>query len=77
LSRDWRRFVLAHKLPPVSFHALRHSHASALIASGVDPVTVSRRIGHANVSTTLNIYSHEFAETDAAAAKAIEAALKR
>jgi integrase len=76
LSRDWRRFVLAHKLPPVSFHALRHSHASALIASGIDPVTVSRRIGHASVSTTLNIYSHEFAKTDAVAAKAIEAALK-
>jgi len=77
LSRDWRRFVRAKKLPPVSFHALRHSHASALIASGIDPATVSRRIGHANVSTTLNIYSHQFAETDAAAAKAIEATLKR
>jgi integrase len=76
LSRDWRRFVLARKLPAVSFHALRHAHASALIASGIDPLTVSRRIGHANVSTTLNIYSHEFAETDAAAAKAIDAALK-
>jgi hypothetical protein len=44
--------------------------------SGIDPLTVSRRIGHANVSTTLNIYAHEFAETDAAAAKAIDAALK-
>jgi integrase len=77
LSRDWRRFVRSHKLPEVSFHALRHSHASALIASGIDPVTVSRRIGHASVSTMLNIYSHEFAKTDAAAAKAIEAALKR
>src|SRR5262249_19885803 len=51
LSRDWRRFVRARKLPDVSFHGLRHSHASALIASGVDPLTVSRRIGHANVST--------------------------
>jgi integrase len=76
LSRDWRRFVKARKLPAVSFHGLRHSHASALIASGIDPLTVSRRIGHANVSTTLNIYSHEFADTDAAAAKAIDAALK-
>jgi integrase len=61
----------------VSCHGLRHSHASALIASGIDPVTVSRRIGHANVSTTLNIYSHEFADTDAAAATAIETALRK
>jgi integrase len=75
LSRDWWRFVQTRNLPRVSFHALRHSHASALIASGIDPVTVSRRIGHASVSTTLNIYAHKFAKTDAAAAKAIEAAL--
>ena len=31
LSRDWRRFVKARKLPNVSFHGLRHSHVSALI----------------------------------------------
>jgi integrase len=47
LSRDWRRFVLARKLPQISFHGLRHSHVSALIAGGVDVLTVSRRIGHA------------------------------
>ena len=28
LSRDWARFVKSHKLPPVSFHGLRHSHVS-------------------------------------------------
>jgi len=76
LSRDWRRFVKARKLPDISFHGLRHSHASALIASGIDPLTVSRRIGHANASTTMNVYGHMFEKTDAAAAKAIEAALK-
>jgi integrase len=76
LSRDWWRFVKTRKLPKVSFHGLRHSHVSALIASGIDPVTVSRRIGHASVSTTLNIYAHQFAKTDARAADAIEAALK-
>ena len=48
LSRDWRRFVLARKLPPVSFHGLRHSHVSALINSNVDVVTISKRIGHSN-----------------------------
>jgi hypothetical protein len=64
-------------VPRVSFHALRHSNFSALIASGIDPLTVSRRIGHASVSTTLNIYAHRFAKTDAGAADGIEAALKR
>ena len=76
LSRDWHRFVLARKLPPISFHGLRHSHVSALIAGGVDVLTVSRRIGHASPVVTMRIYAHLFSETDKTAAKAIEAALR-
>src|SRR6185312_10991813 len=33
-------------LPPVNLHALRHTHASQLIASGMDVLTISRRLGH-------------------------------
>jgi integrase len=76
LSRDWARFVKARKLPAVSFHGLRHSHASALIATGIDALTVSRRIGHASPVVTLKVYSHLFKETDRTAASAIEAALR-
>jgi integrase len=75
LSRDWRRAVLALKLPQVMFHALRHTHASALIAAGVDVLTISRRLGHGTPAFTLTVYGHLFAETDQAAARAIEAAL--
>jgi integrase len=76
LSRDWRRAVKSLKLPAVMFHALRHSHASALIAAGLDVVAVSRRIGHASPAITLRVYAHKFAASDAAAAEAIERALK-
>ena len=76
LSRDWCIFVQVHKLPAISFHGLRHSHVSALVASGVDPLTISRRIGHANVSTTMNVYAHLFRQVDTTAAAAINAALK-
>jgi integrase len=76
LSRDWRRFVLARKLPRISFHGLRHSHVSALIAGGIDALTVSRRIGHASPVVTMKVYAHLFSGTDKAAAKAIEAALR-
>jgi integrase len=76
LSRDWRRFVLASKLPRIPFHGLRHSHVSALIAGGVDVLTVSRRIGHASPVVTMKVYAHLFSETDKTAAKAIEAALR-
>jgi integrase len=76
LSRDWGLAVKSLGLPSVTFHALRHSHASALIAAGVDIVTVSRRLGHGSPAITLSIYAHAFgAHKDAAAALAIEAAM--
>lgn len=75
LSRDWGNVVRDRKLPRVMFHALRHSHASALIAAGVDIVTVSRRLGHGSPAITLTVYAHKFASKDTAAAEAIEAAM--
>jgi integrase len=41
LSRDWRRACRSLGLPMVAFHALRHTHASALIARGLDVVQIS------------------------------------
>jgi hypothetical protein len=55
LSGKWRRAVKVLKLPQVMFRALRHSHATALIASGLDVLTVSRRLGHGNPTVTLNL----------------------
>jgi integrase len=43
-----------------TFHDLRHTHASALIANGWDPVEVCARLGHASVATTLRIYAHQW-----------------
>jgi integrase len=60
----------------VSLHSLRHGYASLLIAQGLDVVFVSRQLGHAKVSTTLDVYSHEFARREHAerARDALEAA---
>jgi integrase len=77
LSRDWWRLTLTRKLPRVSFHSLRHSHASALIAAGLDVLTISRRLGHGSPVVTLGVYGHMFRDTGRAAANAIEAVLKR
>ena len=60
----------------VTFHALRHTHASALSAAGIDVVTVSRRLGHSKPTITMNVYAHLFLDTDTACADAIEKALK-
>jgi integrase len=47
-------------LPAPTFHALRHSHASALIAAGWDIAEVSGRLGHSSIATTQRIYVHQF-----------------
>lgn len=56
-----RRFAPALKksgIKEANFHTLRHTHASQLLSAGVDVQIVSQRLGHNNVSTTLNIYKH-------------------
>ena len=76
LSWLWRSACKSLKLPRVSFHALRHTHASALIAAGLDVVAISRRLGHANPTITLNTYGHLFNKDDSAAALAIDAVMR-
>jgi integrase len=75
LSKQWRRTVKTLGLPDVNFHALRHSHASQLIAAKVDIATIARRLGHANPAITLRTYAHMFKTDDTAAADAINASL--
>ena len=60
LSKEWAAVAKDMRLS-VTFHALRHTHASMLIDAGIDIVKISKRLGHANVSTTLDVYSHLFA----------------
>jgi integrase len=74
LSILWRRATRPIGID-VTFHALRHSHASALIAAGVDVVSVSRRLGHSSPAFTLNCYAHLFRKDDSHAADAIESML--
>lgn len=76
VSRAWRRVVAAKKLPKVSFHALRHTHASTLIRAGVDILTISRRLGHSKAAITLDVYGHLIGGADEAAANAIGGVLK-
>ena len=47
----------------------------ALIASGMDPVTVSRRLGHGSPTVTMSVYAHLFGRSDEAAAEAMDAAM--
>ena len=67
----------SERLPEIPFHGLRHTSATLLIAAQTDVKTVSRRLGHAQTSTTLNIYSHALAESDKKAASALESLLEK
>ena len=49
-----------NELPFYGIHTFRHFTASSMIAGGMDVATVSGALGHANVSTTLNVYTHQF-----------------
>lgn len=62
----------APELPLIPLHGLRHTAATLLIANGVDVRTVSGRLGHANTSTTLNIYAHTLEEFDRKASDVLE-----
>ena len=59
-----RKFSMRHDLPHINPHAFRHTMASMLYFNGVDSVSISKRLGHAQVSTTANIYAHVVEEAD-------------
>ena len=52
-------------LPHVTVHGLRHTFASLLNSSGVDIARISRELGHSNIGTTMNIYTHVFGDVSA------------
>jgi integrase len=74
LTLQWRRAMQAAGLN-ATLHSLRHTHASTLIAAGLDVLTISRRLGHGSPAITLGVYGHLFRPDDRAAA--IWAALLR
>lgn len=59
-----KKFSKRHGLPHINAHAFRHTMASMLYFNGVDSVSISKRLGHAQVSTTANIYAHVMEEAD-------------
>ncbi len=57
-EHEIKRIAKAENMESIRLHDLRHSHASLLIHLGVNPVLISKRLGHEKVETTLNTYSH-------------------
>jgi integrase len=77
MTQDWKRFTAVRKLPRVTLHGLRHTHASALLASGIDVVKASHHLGHASPKVTLQVYAHLFSDDDTDAAAVAERIIRR
>ena len=67
-SQLFDRTVARIKVPVISLHDLRHTHATLLLKAGVHVKVVSERLGHANVAFTMNVYQHVLPGMQAAAA---------
>ena len=73
VTKEFARAMTAIGWRAITLHSLRHTHASQLIAAGVDVLTISRRMGHGSPTITLSVYGHLFANTDDRAAAIMEA----
>lgn len=71
ITKWFNRFLKRHNLRHMRFHDLRHTHATLLISGGVNMKTVSTRLGHSSINTTLNLYTHSLNEDDKKASEII------
>jgi integrase len=57
-ANDFKPLLKRAKLPAIRFHDLRHTSATLLLSAGVHPKIVQERLGHSQISVTLDTYSH-------------------
>lgn len=71
LAKEIERGSKAANIKKIRVHDLRHSHASLLIELGFSPLLISERLGHENIETTLNTYSHLYPNKQGELAEAL------
>ncbi|MFD0048902.1 tyrosine-type recombinase/integrase [Actinomycetes bacterium NPDC127524] len=58
LKKTYHKLIKEAAVPLIRFHDLRHTHATLLLSQGVHAKVISERLGHSNIKTTMDIYSH-------------------
>ena len=76
-SKWFRAFADANGFPQLTFHGLRHAHASLLLAHNIDVVAVASRMGHSDPGVTLRVYAHALPARDQAAADYFDHLMER
>jgi integrase len=72
VNRRFDQLVEIHQMPSISFHGLRHTHATILLSQGVNVKVISERLGHSNIKITLQTYSHVLPTMQQEAAKKLD-----
>ena len=72
VKRSFKPLLERAGLPPIRFHDLRHTCATLLLSKGVNPKIVQEMLGHANISVTLDTYSHVLPDMQEVAVAAMD-----
>jgi integrase len=72
VSHFWLKLIRRIGLEKIRLHDARHTHASLLLKAGIHPKIVQERLGHATISTTLDLYSHVSPGLQQAAAESFD-----
>lgn len=75
-TNKWSKMLKKNNFRYIRLHDLRHTSASLLIAQGVHAKIISERLGHSDISVTMNTYGHAFKSADRAAADKLESIFK-
>ncbi|MEF9983454.1 MAG: tyrosine-type recombinase/integrase [Oscillospiraceae bacterium] len=70
-TQKYKRFLKQNNFREIKLHSLRHTNATIMLQSGISAKVAQARLGHSDVSTTLNIYSHVLTSMDKEAANTI------
>ncbi len=76
LSRQFPIAVVEAGLPRITFHTLRHSHATQMLANGTHMKVASERLGHSSIGITMDLYSHVLPGMQEEAAERVDNALR-
>jgi integrase len=75
LYRNFKTILRQAELPEIRFHDLRHTAATLMLPQGINPKVVQERLGHADITLTLNTYSHVLPEMQEEAVQKLDHAL--
>ena len=75
ITQKWIRFRQKHQLKEIRLHDLRHTSATAMLSAGVNMKVIQQRMGHSDISTTMNIYAHALPSMNKDAGEKLEALL--